>query len=283
MRSIKCVQCGMVNWSSVETCKRCGTHFNLGNETLYAQAAYATSYQSAPTASYESASGASGASYESYQNGPYAYPNYQQMKKSTGLAVASLVVGIISIPTLSFLGIGAITGIVLSTIALSKIKREPARYGGQGLAIGGLVTSILSVVIAVPIAIIMAIAIPNLLASRIAANEASAIRVLRLLDSAEATYQATSGDSDYGTLQQLRDAQLIDTPLSRGTKNGYRFTVRVITEATSDTPARYEAVATPINYRRSGRRSFYVDESGVIRFSDEGRREASADDPPLQH
>jgi hypothetical protein len=264
----------MVNWAAAEACKRCGAHFNLGNDTLYAQAAYATSYQSAPAPAYAPAT--------SYQTAaPYAYPTYQQMQKSTGLALASLIVGIISFLTLSFLGLGAITGIVLSIIALNKIKREPAQYGGQGMAVGGLVTSILSIVIAIPVAVIMAIAIPNVLAARMAANEASAIRVLRTLDSAEATYQATSGNGNYGTLEQLGDANLIDTTLARGSRNGYRFTVRIITEATSETPAKYEAVATPISYRRSGRRSFYVDESGIIRLSDKAGREASANDRPL--
>jgi type IV pilus assembly protein PilA len=48
-------------------------------------------------------------------------------------------------------------------------------------------------IVVVIIGIIAAIAIPNLLASRRAANEASAISALRTLTSAQATYQATVG------------------------------------------------------------------------------------------
>lgn len=269
MRSTKCAQCGMVNWASAETCKRCGAHFNLANETLFAQAAYASPYQ---TAAHQSVA---------YQTSPYAYAHYPQMKKSVGLAVASLVVGIISFLTLSFVGIGAITGIVLGIIALSKIKKNPAQYGGQGMAIAGLLTSVLSILIAVPLVIMLAIALPNLLASRMAANEASAINLLRTIDSSEATYQATRGNGQFGTLRELAADNLIDSTLASGTKNGYRFTVRVKPALTPGEAASYEAVATPVRYRRSGRRSFYIDETGVIRFADIRGGEANEYDPPI--
>lgn len=269
MRSTKCAQCGMVNWAAAETCKRCGAHFNMANETLFAQAAYASPYQTVPHQSM------------SYQSSPGVY--YPQMKKNAGLAVASLVVGIISFLTLSFLGIGAITGIVLGIAALLKIKKNPAQYGGQGMAIAGLITSALSIMIAVPLAIIMAIALPNLLASRMAANEASAVRLLRTIESSEATYQATSGDGEFGTMRELADAHLIDSTLASGTKNGYRFTVRIKPALTRDAPASYEAIATPIRYRSSGRRSFYVDETGVIRSADNRGAEADESASPLNN
>lgn len=269
MRSIKCAQCSMVNWASAETCKRCGAHFNLANETLFAQTAYASPYQ---TAAHQSVA---------YQSSPYAYAHYPQMKKNAGLAVASLVVGIISFLTLSFVGIGAITGIVLGIAALSKIKKNPAQYGGQGMAIAGLITSVLSIMIAVPLAIIIAIAVPNMLASRMAANEASAINLLRTIDSSEATYQATSGNGQFGTLRELANNNLIDSTLASGTKNGYRFTVRVKPALTPGEAASYQAVATPTRYQRSGRRSFYIDETGVIRSADIRGAEANADDLPI--
>ena len=278
MRSTKCAQCGMVNWATAETCKRCGAHFNLANETLFAQAAYASPSQ---TAAYQSAAQQT-ASYQgqAYQSLPYGYANYPEMKKSTGLAIASLIVGIISILSLSFAGIGAITGIVLGIIALSKIKKNPTQYGGQGMAIAGLITSALSIFIALVFGIIMAIAIPNLIASRRAANEASAMRLLRTIGSAEATYQATNGEGNFGTMLDLAKMRLIDSTLASGTKNGYRFTVR-IKSLTRDAPASYEAIATPVSYRNTGVRSFYIDETGVIRFSDSRGAEATADDAPL--
>ncbi|MEK6325724.1 MAG: DUF4190 domain-containing protein [Acidobacteriota bacterium] len=82
-----------------------------------------------------------------------------------GLAIASLVVGIISIPTLGLLCVGGITGIVLGAVALNKAKLKPTQYAGRGLAIAGIITSSVSLLVTIP-AIIAAIAIPNLLKSQ---------------------------------------------------------------------------------------------------------------------
>ncbi len=79
-------------------------------------------------------------------------------------------------------------------------------------------------IVVVIIGIIAAIAIPNLLASRRAANEASAISSLRTLTSAQATYQSTVGGGNYATnLTALQGAGLIDNVLGGGTKSGYNF------------------------------------------------------------
>jgi type IV pilus assembly protein PilA len=279
MKSMKCAQCGLVNWVSAEACKRCGAQFQSANESafqsadapVFAQPAYATAapYQAAPYAYQQP---------YTYQQ-PYGYQQYYPaLKQSSGLAAASLIVGIISIFTLSLLGLAAMTGIILGIVALVKIKSDPARYGGQGMAIAGLVTSSLSVVLA--FFIVMAIAIPNLLASRRAANEGSALSQLRTIGMQEATYQATNGDGEYGTLQELRNANLLDTKLDGGTYHGYRFSVRV-RHSTRDAYAAFEVVATPTSYRDSGTRSFYLDESGVIRAADRGGAEADAKDRPL--
>src|ERR1044071_1686097 len=70
-------------------------------------------------------------------------------------------------------------------------------------------------IVVVIIGIIAAIAIPNLLASRRAANEASAQSSSRVAGSGEATYYSTSGNSRvYGTSQNLCDASLIDGVLA---------------------------------------------------------------------
>src|SRR5881392_1295203 len=60
----------------------------------------------------------------------------------------------------------------------------------------------LLIVVAI-IGIIAAIAIPNLLASRRAANEGSAQQSLRTMASAEATYRATAGSGNYGPVSDL--------------------------------------------------------------------------------
>ncbi len=116
-------------------------------------------------------------------------------------------------------------------------------------------------VVVIIIAIIAAIAIPSLLASRRAANEASAISSLRTINSAEATYFATTGANvNYAALAALGTAGLIDTTLAAGAKSGYTF-------ATSNLAAQvYCASGTPTStgITGTGDRSFSVSQQGVI-------------------
>jgi type IV pilus assembly protein PilA len=117
-------------------------------------------------------------------------------------------------------------------------------------------------VVVIIIAIVAAIAIPNLLASRRAANEASAISSLRSIHSAQAVYFSTAGaNSVYGTLGSLMAANvaLIDSTLGSGTKSGYDFTV-TIGAANSNL---YCADAVP-DTATTGTRTFAIGASGVI-------------------
>ncbi|MGB7922071.1 MAG: prepilin-type N-terminal cleavage/methylation domain-containing protein [Pyrinomonadaceae bacterium] len=127
----------------------------------------------------------------------------------------------------------------------------------------------LLIVVAI-IGIIAAIAIPNLLASRRAANEASAISSLRTLTSSQATYQTTTGAGAYGDLSTLRTASLIDAGLGNGAKSGYTFATTPTGVAGSATnPPSYTATAIPTQstgVTQSGTRRFYTDQTGVISF-----------------
>ena len=258
MKSTKCVECGFVGWSDVEHCKACGAQLGQRSHDL-----------PSPTPVYNS----------SYYNEPE-----QEEGQKKGLAVAALVFGIIGFFTAGLIGIGAIVGIILACMALSRIKQDPWQYGGRGLAIAGLVLNIVSVVTVVPTGIIAAIAIPNLLASRRAANEASAQSSLRTLHAAEATYQATRGAGKFGTLNELAADNLIDFPLASGTKNGYRFTVEVTNDET--TYPGFSVVArpmTPSGVSASGTRSFYIDETGVIRGAVNSGGLATKEDLPVNN
>ena len=73
------------------------------------------------------------------------------------------MIGILNFFTLAFLGIGSIVGITAAGVALSRVKRNPEVYGGRELAIAGLVTNLVSVGMIVPVGIVAAIAIPNLM------------------------------------------------------------------------------------------------------------------------
>jgi prepilin-type N-terminal cleavage/methylation domain-containing protein len=125
----------------------------------------------------------------------------------------------------------------------------------------------LLIVVAI-IGIIAAIAIPNLLASKRSANEGSAIGSVRSINTAEATYFTTSGQNlNYGTLVQMRAANLLDSVLAAGTKSGYTFAVNNIVAPAAGVSAQYEVTATPVSANAvtgTGTRGFYSDESAVI-------------------
>ncbi|MEP6819719.1 MAG: type II secretion system protein [bacterium] len=116
------------------------------------------------------------------------------------------------------------------------------------------------------IGIIAAIAIPNFLSSRRAANEGSAQSSLRTISSCQATYQATKGVGDYGDLAALGAQTLTDAVLASGTKSGYGFVVSA--SAPGVRPALYYATAAPTitsGVGQTGTRRFGITEDGVIR------------------
>jgi uncharacterized protein YgiB involved in biofilm formation len=110
--------------------------------------------------------------------------------------------------------------------------------------------------------------------------ENCAISDLRTLSGAQATYQATIGNGTYETLNQLYAANLINQGLASGTYHGYIFSCIVIAP-TVTSPAAYKTSAVPQNYGAASRRSFYVDESGVIRGADKNGKPADENDPPV--
>ena len=137
----------------------------------------------------------------------------------------------------------------------------------------------LLIVVAI-IGIIAAIAIPNLLASRRAANEGSAESSIRTINSAEATYQATVGNGAFGPLNaagacaagtlSLCGQNLIDSVLGLATavataKCGYVFTVNPV----AGTPATYWAFCLPSipppSMLATGTRRFAIADDGVLR------------------
>ena len=247
MKSTKCVECGFVGWSDLEYCKACGAQ--LGQRST-------TSPSPAQTVYYDQWDESEG--------------------QKNGLAIAALVIGILSFVTFSLVGVGAITGIILASIAMGRVKREPWKYGGRGMAIAGLVLSITSFVSVVPVGIIAAIAIPNLLASRMAANEASAIHSVRTIAEAERVYYLNF--KKYATLEELAAADFVDSKIATGSKNGYNFSIEVTTDEDADG---FAVTGVPMDYRSSGRRSFYVDESAIIRAADNHGGPPTKADAPL--
>jgi len=133
----------------------------------------------------------------------------------------------------------------------------------------------LLIVVAI-ILIIAAIAIPNLLRSRIAANEASAVGSVRTLNTAEITYNTTYPTVGFTGLASLGPyasggsatsaaAGLIDANLASGVKSGYSFTLTA--DATTTPSASYQSAASPVTAGTTGQRYFCSDSSGVIQYN----------------
>jgi len=121
----------------------------------------------------------------------------------------------------------------------------------------------LLIVVAI-IGIIAAIAVPNLLQSKAAANEASAISAIRNVVTSHITYSATVGAGKYAAdLPALQTAKLIDSVLGSGTKDGYSF-------SSSGSAINFTVTAAPLTAGSTGTRYFFSDESGVIRYSTGG-------------
>jgi len=130
-------------------------------------------------------------------------------------------------------------------------------------------------IVVVIIGIIAAIAIPNLLASRRASNEGSAISSMRALHGAQMTYQSSSGAGSFaGALIDMQNAGMIDSVLGSGTKSGYVFEVTA-NAATASAPATFSFSTVPITtsgFNQTGSRNFCIRTEGVIRYeSDPGQ------------
>jgi len=104
-------------------------------------------------------------------------------------------------------------------------------------------------------------------------NEAIAQSALRTIHSAEATYQATKGDGNYGTLEQLLEQSLVYKDFLQ--QHGYKIELTV-------SGSRFEATAVPQEYGKTGRLSFFLDETGVLRSGDHGGGPATVADKPVQ-
>lgn len=141
--------------------------------------------------------------------------------------------------------------------------RGPSARRPRGRAAARAGFTLLEMIIVMAcIAILAAISIPMWLKSRLSSNEASAINSLRLICTCEA--QSRMIDREYLDLNGLFTRKYLeDQRLSEGKKAGYDFAVTV------DIPtAQWHAFGTPEQYNGTGTRSFYADESALLRAID---------------
>ena len=123
--------------------------------------------------------------------------------KTSGLAIASLVLGIASIPLCGLGIIMAIIGLILGCIAISKINRQPDQLTGKGLAIGGITTSIVGLVLG--LLLLISILMPALGRTRVLARRVQCSAQLSNIGKAMALYSNEYNDQFPPTLELLTE------------------------------------------------------------------------------
>lgn len=142
--------------------------------------------------------------------------------------------------------------------------------------------SLIELLIVVAIILILAaIAVPNFLRSRMAANEAASVAACKKITTAQVVYLTTYGRGFSQTLAQLgppapgtqpniNNAALLDEVLTSGQKHGYIFTYAPIDSNGDGIPEAFTINAAPVVPGSSGNRYFFIDQSGVIRWKEGG-------------
>lgn len=187
--------------------------------------------------------------------------------ETSGKAIVSLVCGLLFFVPLAF-----VAAIVFGHISLSEIKRSAGRLKGEGLAMAGLVLGYIWIAGIPVFLIIAAIAIPNLLRARMAANESSAVASVRTLVVAEVSYSTNHPDRGYTCyLGDLSKDQLINDTLASGKKTGYQFDLLNCSPATAGgANMKFQVVAQPITPNQTGVHAYCSDESNVIKVDPTG-------------
>ena len=198
-----------------------------------------------------------------------------ETKKTSGLAVASLILGLLGlcVPPL------ALVGLILGIIALVSIGRSAGQLGGKGLAIGGTICSGVGLLV-IPI-MIVAIAIPSFKQASMAANETRAIGALKAYTTAQEQYrmQKNTYAADFTKLNsESLGGPLIDPSMAQADSPdkahaGYYFvSIRTRGGKPLNTAFQHGLCAVPAKYPQTGRRTFLADETGTIFQVDNGGR-----------
>jgi len=185
---------------------------------------------------------------------------------TSGKAIASLVCGLFFLLFPAALG-----AVVLGHIARGDIRRSAGKLKGARMATAGLILGYIGVAV-LPILILMAIAIPNLLNTRVAANEASAAASMRTLATAIVIYDSSYGKfppdlkalgpEAPGKTDSANAASLIDAELAEGVISGYKFTYQMSPDASD-----FQIEAEPLVPGKTGLRYMWVDKTGEVQFS----------------
>ena len=139
--------------------------------------------------------------------------------------------------------------------------------------------SLIELLIVVTVILVLAvIAVPNLMRSKIAANEASAVQTVRQISTAEMTYSssfalvgfapdlASLGGPVAGCTPDPAHACILDGAVSSGKKDGYNFFAAGFAAAAGSTNTTFVASSAPQNFNGTGVRMFCIaTDDGVVR------------------
>ncbi len=120
---------------------------------------------------------------------PPSLPGSIAAPTKSGLAIASLILGIVGI-ALCFGPVAGVPAVICGHLAQSKIKASGGTVGGAGLATAGLITGYLSIAWIFVIGMLAAIAIPNFVRARTAAQTAACQANLRMIQGAKESWAA---------------------------------------------------------------------------------------------
>src|SRR5262249_48110955 len=178
-----------------------------------------------------------------------------------GMAIASLVIGIVGFFTCGLAGLGTFTGIILGCIAVSRAGKKPQEYGGKEIAITGINTKGIFLFI---IPIVAALAIPTIVKARQAAHEARAISYVRTIGQAQHLYAAGVGRGHFADLHQLVSEGFLDGSLASGETGGFRFTSTPVN--VPGLPPMFDTTARPLTTGAlgNGNRSFGSNETLAV-------------------
>ena len=288
-----CSKCGNANPDTAQFCNRCGSPLPTSAKSVPPTPSVATPHAPGPIPG----------AVPSHLPPQYYVPQapYVGPTETSSKAIGSLIFGLCF-----FVFPSAILAIILGHWSLSDIRKAGGRLTGRGIGTAGMVLGYVGVAFIPFILIVAAIAIPNLLRARMAANEASALGSLRTMNTALSTYGAEYGSGYPASIDVLTSgnaaegncnhAGLLAPSFAAGRKSGYVFYYTPTYPAGADGPAPspkgvapkcpasgasgYQITADPIR-NSTGTRHFFVDDSGVIRVS-QGDGSANADSTPLE-
>ncbi len=231
------------------------------------------------------------------------------VRRTSGLAIASLILGIAGIVLCVIGFLPGIAAIVLGIVALARISADKAGLAGSGMAIAGIVMGGVSFLLVPFISIVAAIAIPALLQSRVAAGESSAVAYLRTYMNAQYIYHKTDHDGDgvreyaHPYVRLSTDEadgmpiRLIDDAFANASRDnppggltvpkaGYVF-VDIVADSSESYDdgegnfvIKHGLCAVPAEYRTTGRYTFIVGVEGTVYRKDTGGKPVTEYPPP---